>query len=114
MPVTSRLVFENQAILSRRSSGVTANLKDKPRRLSFHERRIELLQMSQQGALKVVGLADVDPLTGVRDSINARCGWSVRVDGYRIKGPRNELVKGHRITCFSYSSTTPQITHPRR
>jgi hypothetical protein len=46
MPVTSRLVFENQAILSGRSRRVIANLKDKPRWLSFHERRIGLLQMS--------------------------------------------------------------------
>jgi hypothetical protein len=45
MPVTSRFVFENQAILSGRTPRVIANLKNKSRWLSFHERRIELLQM---------------------------------------------------------------------
>ena len=38
-------------------------------------------QMHQEPLLYVLRLADVDPFTGVRDTVNARSRWSVRENG---------------------------------
>jgi hypothetical protein len=72
MAVKGRLIFDNQAILTIGPLGPVTNLKNEPGRLPFQERRIQFLQVPQERRLNVIGLADIDPLAGIRDSIDTR------------------------------------------
>jgi hypothetical protein len=64
-PVAGGLVFEHQAILSNRPVGPVANLENKSRWPSLHQGRIQLTQMTEQSALYIVGLTDIDPFARI-------------------------------------------------
>ena len=66
------LIFKNEAILAITSQRTIANLKDEPGRRLLQERRIRFAQVLQEGLLYVVGLADIDPLARIRDSVKTR------------------------------------------
>src|SRR5688572_16139998 len=70
MRITNGLVFENQAVLADRTVRPLAHLEHESSRFQFHKGRMKVRQLSQERALYVVGLSDVDPLASVRNSIN--------------------------------------------
>src|SRR5690349_13652185 len=111
-PVISGLIFEDRAILSGRPCRSIAKLEDKPSGLQSHERCLEFLHMRYQGASYVVGFANVDPLTCIRNSVDPRQRWRVGVDGYRRQWAGNKLLKWHWVSLSnpphaSYSTGRP-------
>src|SRR4051794_23095757 len=93
LPVTGGLIFQNQSILPDRSSLEITSFEDEACWHSPHKRRVMFLQMSKQRALYVFGLANVDPFIGIRNSIDPRCGRSIRTNGTRRKRAGNNLFK---------------------
>src|SRR4029077_10730498 len=88
----------DQPVLPRRSTGSIASFEHKSGWLPFHERCMDVLQMMKERALYIVGLADVNPFTRIRDAVNTGGGGRVRPDSSKCKRDGNELVKGHSGT----------------
>ena len=74
----------------------------------FAERGIEFVEVTVESVLNVVGLTDIDPFTGVGDSINAGRPGRVLADGSRSKRAGKKTLKGHYVPipfeCISRGS----------
>jgi hypothetical protein len=69
--IADGLVFEHEAILAAGPVCGVTEFKDEPRGVANEEGRIGFLQVLQEGGPDAIGLADIDPLAGVGDSVDA-------------------------------------------
>src|SRR5689334_13210302 len=95
VPITSRLVFENQTILSRGAMRSLADFEHKTGWVAGHHGRTTIRKVSDKGGSYVVGFSDVDPLASVRESIDTRSGRCEHPDASLRKNARNMLLKRH-------------------
>jgi hypothetical protein len=109
LPVTSRLVFENQTILSRGAMRSLADFEHKAGWVAGHHGRTTVRQVSDKGASYVVGFSDVDPLTSVRESVDARSSRCEHPDARLRKRSWNMLLERHPLSLIPDCQTSHSV-----
>jgi hypothetical protein len=84
---------------------LVANLKDKSLGLLLHQRATGILNIIEERPLDVARVANVNPLAGIRNSVQT---WRLRrvgADASRCKPPRNDLLKWHSLNWLNAGSS---------